>query len=48
MEAAGFKTKIAAEDKLLDSEGKEREPKTNSYRKGGQIPPLQFSIKGVR
>ena len=48
MEAAGFKSKIAAEDKLLDSEGKERGPKTNSYRKGGQIPPLQFSIRGFR
>ena len=38
-EAAGFKTKVIAEDELLDSEGEERESKTNSYRKGGQIPP---------
>lgn len=45
MEAIGFKTKIATEDKLLDSEGKERGSKTNSYRKQGQPPPTKFSTK---
>ena len=39
MEAAGFKTNVIAEDKLLDNEGKDRESKTNSSRKGGQMPP---------
>lgn len=32
METTGFKTKTAAEGKLLDNDSKERGPKTNSYR----------------
>lgn len=35
MKATGFKTKIAVEEELPESEGKNRRPKAKPYRKGG-------------